>query len=178
MPAPKEVLMSTPRSTFESFDARLTRWTARHAITLLRVSTAVIFLWFGVLKFFPGLSPAQDLAARTIYALSFGLVPPPVSVPLLAALETTIGLGLLTGRFLRATLLLLLLQMAGTVTPLVLFPSETFTVIPIAPTLEGQYIIKNIVLVSAAILIGATVRGGMLIADPEAARVARAREQD
>jgi len=169
--------MSTPRPTFEAFDARLTRWTARHAITLLRVSIAVIFLWFGVLKFFPGLSPAQDLAARTIFALSFGLVPPPVSVPLLAALETTIGLGLITGRCLRATLLMLLLQMMGTVTPLVLFPNETFTVFPIAPTLEGQYIIKNIVLVSAAILIGATVRGGMLIADPHAARAARAREQ-
>lgn len=170
--------MGAPHSTFETFDARLTRWTARHAITMLRISIAVIFLWFGVLKFFPGMSPAQDLAARTIEALSFGRVPPPVSVPLLAALETAIGLGLLTGRFLRATLLLLLLQMAGTVTPLALFPHETFTKFPIAPTLEGQYIIKNIVLVSAAILIGATVRGGMLIADPDAAHVARAMEED
>lgn len=170
--------MGTPRPGFEAFDARLTRWTARHAITLLRVSIGVIFLWFGVLKFFPGMSPAQDLASRTIEALSFGRVPPTVSVPLLATLETAIGLGLLTGWFLRATLLLLLLQMAGTVTPLVLFPQETFTRFPIAPTLEGQYIIKNIVLVSAAILIGATVRGGLLIADPDAAHVARAMERD
>ena len=169
--------MNTPRSRFEAFDARLTRWTARHAITMVRVSIAVIFLWFGVLKFFPGLSPAEDLAARTIGALSFGRMPPSVSLPLLAALETTIGLGLLSGRFLRVTLLLLLLQMMGTVTPLVLFPHETFTVFPIAPTLEGQYILKNIVLVSAAILLGSTVRGGMLIADPEAARVALARQR-
>jgi uncharacterized membrane protein YphA (DoxX/SURF4 family) len=157
---------------------RLTRWAARHAITLLRVSLGIIFLWFGVLKFFPGMSPAQDLAARTIETLSLGRIPPAVSVPLLAALETLIGLGLLTGRLLRATLLLLLLQMAGTVTPLALFPQETFTRFPIAPTLEGQYIIKNIILVSAAILIGATVRGGKLIADPDAARVARALEHD
>src|SRR5262245_3454451 len=164
-------------STFETFDTRLTRWAARRAITLLRVSIAVIFLWFGVLKFFPGLSPAQDLAARTIGTLSFGLVPPSVSVPGLATLETAIGLGLLTGRFLRVTLLMLLLQMAGTVTPLVLFPRETFTVFPIAPTLEGQYIIKNIVFVSAAILIGGTVRGGTLIADPEAAREALTRDR-
>ena len=168
--------MGTPHPRFEAFDTRLTRWAARHAITMLRVSIGVIFLWFGVLKFFPGMSPAQDLAARTIEALSFGYVPPAVSVPLLATLETLIGLGLLTGRFLRATLLLLLLQMAGTVTPLALFPQETFTRFPIAPTLEGQYIIKNIVLVSAAILIGATVRGGRLIADPDAARAARSRE--
>ena len=145
-------------------------------MTLLRISVGLVYLWFGVLKFVPGLSPAQDLAARTIAALSVGLVPGSVSVPLLALLETTVGLGLVTGRYLRATLLLLLVQMAGTVTPLLLFPRETFTAFPLAPTLEGQYIIKNVVLVSAAILIGATVRGGLLIADPVAAREARAKE--
>lgn len=169
--------MSPRQAAFEAFDTRLTRWAARHAITLLRVSIAIVFLWFGVLKFFPGMSPAQDLAARTISVLSMGLVPAAVSVPLLAALETVIGLGLLTARALRITLLLLLGQMVGTITPLFLFPAETFTHFPIAPTLEGQYIIKNIVLVSAAILIGSTVRGGMLIADPDAARAARARER-
>ena len=62
----------------------------------------------------------------------------------------------------RATLLLLWVQMLGTVTPLIFFPRETFAQIPYAPTLEGQYIIKNIVLVSAGIVIGATVRGGRL----------------
>ena len=159
-----------------SFDRRLTRWTARHAVTLLRVSVGLVYLWFGVLKFFPGMSPAQDLAARTIGVLTLGTVPPQASVPLLALLETTIGLGLLTGRYLRAVLLLMLVQMAGTVTPLLLFPRETFTQFPIAPTLEGQYIIKNVVLVSAAILLSATVRGGLLIADPAAAREARKRE--
>lgn len=168
--------MSPVRTTLDGYDARLTRWSARHAVTALRVSTGVVFLWFGVLKFFPGMSPAQELAARTIGVLSFGAVPAAVSVPLLALLETTIGLGLVLGVHLRATVLLLLLQMVGTVTPLLLFPHETFTRFPIAPTLEGQYIIKNVVLVSAAILIGATVRGGLLIADPVAAREARSRE--
>jgi ABC-type uncharacterized transport system permease subunit len=57
------------------------------------------------------------------------------------------------------------MQMAGTITPLFLFPNECFTVIPFAPTLEGQYIIKNIVLISAGIVIGATVRGGRLTAE-------------
>ena len=162
--------------TLDAIDVRLTRWTARHAITLLRVSVGIVYLWFGVLKFFPGMSPAQDLAARTIAVLTLGLVPASASVPLLAALETTIGLGLVTGRGLRVTILLMLAQMAGTVTPLLLVPRETFTAFPVAPTLEGQYIIKNVVLVSAAILLGATVRGGLLIADPAAAREARARE--
>jgi uncharacterized membrane protein YphA (DoxX/SURF4 family) len=105
------------------------------------------------------------LAARTIETLSFGTIHPNVSVPLLATWECLIGLGLLFGVFMRATLLLLAVQMAGTLTPLVLFPSEVFTRIPYAPTLEGQYIIKNAVLISAAIVLGATVRGGHLVAD-------------
>ena len=75
-------------------------------------------------------------------------------------------MGLLVGRWMRAVLLLLFLQMIGTATPLVLFPNETWTQFPIAPTLEGQYIIKNIVLVSAAIVLGATVRGGRLVPEP------------
>ncbi|MFL5468150.1 MAG: DoxX family membrane protein [Gemmatimonadaceae bacterium] len=151
---------------FNSLDARITHWMARYGVPLLRISLGVVFLWFGALKFFPGLSPAQDLAARTILRLSFGLVGPAISVPVLAAWECLIGLGLLTGIFMRATLLLLAVQMAGTLTPLVLFPSEVFLRIPYAPTLEGQYIIKNAVLISAAIVIGATVRGGRLVADP------------
>jgi len=66
----------------------------------------------------------------------------------------------------RATLLLLALQMAGTLTPLVLFPAEVFTRIPYAPTLEGQYIIKNVVLIAAAMVVGATVRGGRIEPEP------------
>jgi uncharacterized membrane protein YphA (DoxX/SURF4 family) len=134
---------------------------------LLRVSLGIVFLWFGALKFFPNLSPAEALATRTIEVLTFGLVQPSLSLPILAAWECLIGLGLITGKFLRATILLLLLQMLGTVTPLFLFPGEAFSQFPVAPTLEGQYIIKNMVLVSAALIIGATVRGGRLVADPK-----------
>jgi uncharacterized membrane protein YphA (DoxX/SURF4 family) len=158
--------MTSAIARFNSIDARITRWMARHGVTLLRISLGIVFLWFGALKFFPGMSPAQDLAARTIEVLSFGVVKPAVSVPLLAAWECLIGIGLLAGRFLRATLLLLAAQMLGTLTPLVLFPSEVFTRVPYAPTLEGQYIIRNAVLISAAIVIGATVRGGGLVAEP------------
>jgi hypothetical protein len=126
-----------------------------------------VFLWFGVLKFVPGLSPAQDLATRTIERLTLGAVGPSISLPILAAWESLIGLGLLSGRFLRVTLFLLAVQMLGAATPLVLFPTETFTQFPFAPTLEGQYIIKNVVLVGAAMVVGATVRGGRLVAEPE-----------
>ena len=68
----------------------------------------------------------------------------------------------------RLTLLLLWLQMLGTITPIFLFPRETFLHAPYAPTLEGQYIIKNIVLICAGLVLGATVRGGRMVADPTA----------
>ena len=74
-----------------------------------------------------------------------------------------IGLGLIFGVWMRVTLLLLFVQMLGTMTPIFLFPNEVFTRIPYAPTLEGQYIIKNLVLISAGIVIGATVRGGGIV---------------
>src|SRR5216110_3052432 len=150
---------------FDAVDARITNWMVRYGLRLLRISLGIVFLWFGVLKFFPGLSPAHDLAARTIEKLTFGTVHAAVSVPILATWECLIGLGLLFGIFMRATLFLLAVQMAGTLMPLVLFPGEVFTRIPYAPTLEGQYIIKNAVLISAAIVIGATVRGGGLVAN-------------
>jgi uncharacterized membrane protein YphA (DoxX/SURF4 family) len=120
-----------------------------------------------VLKFWPGLSPADQLATETIDRLTFGLIPENLARVLLAILETTIGIGLVTGRFMRLTLLLLVGQMVGAATPLFLFPEVTWAN-PFVPTLEGQYILKNIVLVSAALTIGATVRGGGLVDDPEA----------
>lgn len=150
---------------FDRLDRRITGWMADHGITLTRVALGVVFLWFGALKFVPGLSPAEGLAAETILRLTGGTVPASVSLPVLAAWESAIGLGLITGRFLRLTLLLLFLQIPGTITPLVLFPAETFTRFPYAPTLEGQYIIKNLVLVAAALVVGATVRGGRLVAE-------------
>ena len=151
---------------FENVDRHITGWMAKNGITLLRVSVGIVFFWFGVLKFVPGLSPADELATRTISALTFGIVPPEISRPVLATWECLIGLGLITGLFMRATLLLLFVQMLGTITPLALFPHETWSVFPIAPTLEGQYILKNMVLITAAIVIGATVRGGKLVDDP------------
>jgi len=161
---------------FHRIDVPLTNWMAKNGITLLRVSLGIVFFWFGFLKFFPDLSPAQELATRTIETLTFGVVKPGVSLPLLAGWECLIGLGLITGKFMRATLLLLFAQMLGTITPLFLFPTEAFTRFPYAPTLEGQYIIKNMVLISAGLVIGATVRGGEVIADPDIVEVVKSQE--
>lgn len=139
---------------------------ARYGPVLLRLSLGIVFFWFGVLKFFPQVSSAQELATRTISVLTGSLMPPSVSLPLLAGWECLIGLGLLLGWGLRSILLLLYVQMLGTLTPIVLFPHEVFPRIPYAPTLEGQYIIKNLVLISAGIVVGATVRGGRMVAEP------------
>jgi uncharacterized membrane protein YphA (DoxX/SURF4 family) len=159
--------MTTLTTIFNRLDIRLTAWMARHGIQLLRFTLGVIFLWFGVLKFFPGLSPAQSLAGNTIAVLSFGLLSPGAALLILAIWESLIGVGLLTGVLLRGTLFLLWLQMLGTITPLFLFPELCFRVYPVAPTLEGQYIVKNLVLISAGIVIGGTVRGGRLTSPPE-----------
>lgn len=151
-------------------DVQVTKRMAQYGVRLLSISLGVVFFWFGVLKFFPGLSPAQDLATKTISMLTVGLIPPNVSIVVLATWECVVGLGLILGMFMRATLLLLFLQMLGTVTPLIFFPQEVFTRIPYAPNLEGQYIIKNVVLISAGLVIGATVRGGAIVADPQSAQ--------
>lgn len=173
----------------QTFDQRLVRWMSTHGVTLLRISVGIVFLWFGALKFWPGLSPADELAAKTIKDLSFGVIEPGVSRPILAAWESLIGIGLLFARadrrpavgvpdgvgaerwswrsvWLRATLLLLGTQMIGTFTPLVLYPHETWRVIGLVPMLEGQYIVKNLVLIAAGIVIGATVRGGKIESEP------------
>lgn len=164
--------MQNLNDKFNRIDQRITNWMASYGILFLRISLGLVFFWFGILKFFPGLSPAQDLAARTIAMLTFGAIPASTSVFLLAVWECLIGLGLIFGVFMRATLFLLFLQMVGTITPIFFFPHEVFTQIPYAPTLEGQYIIKNLVLISAGLVIGATVRGGAVVADPEIAKLA------
>lgn len=154
--------MSALYDFFDRVDPKITAWMARNGITLLRVSLGIVFLWFGALKFVPGASPAETLATRTIAILTHSALTPHATMLILATWESLIGLGLLTGFAKRLTLLLLFLHMPGTLLPLVFFPQETFAA-PFVPTLEGQYIIKNLVLLSAAIVIGATVRGGKLV---------------
>jgi uncharacterized membrane protein YphA (DoxX/SURF4 family) len=144
--------------TFEKIDPLIVRWMNRNGFILLRVFTGIVFFWFGILKFFPGLSPAQELATKTIDLLTFRLIPPFFIINGLALWEVLIGLGLVTGKFIRVTLFLLFLQMAGTFAPIFLFPHEVFSQIPYAPTLEGQYIIKNIVLVAAGIVLGGSLK--------------------
>ena len=154
-------LLSKLRQTETGF----TQWLVSHSLTVLRVSLGAVFLGFGLLKFFPDVSPAQDLATQTTAVLSFGLVPAGVNIVMVAVLECTIGLGLISGRFLHLTLLLLGFQMLGAMSPLVLFPGELFSGPYHAPTLEAQYIIKDVVLVSVGLVLGATLHGGRLVSE-------------
>ena len=149
-------------SLFQRVDPIITGWMNKNGLFLLRISIGIVFVWFGVLKFFPGVSAAQDLAIRTIELLTFGLVPEVLIINGLALRAVVIGIRLITGKFMRETLLLLFLQMMGTFTPIFLFPGEVFNHIPYAPTLEGQYIIKNIVIISAALVLGGALRNRTL----------------
>lgn len=148
---------------FQRVDLKVTRWMASRGISLLRISMGIIFFWFGMLKFFEGLSPAEALATGTIELLTFGLVGPDMVRFGLAAWEVLIGIGLMFRIRLRETLLLMFVQMLGTMTPIILLPEKVFTSFPYGLTLEGQYIFKNLVVISAGIVIGATVRGGTIV---------------
>lgn len=113
-------------------------------------------MWFGAVKFVPGLSPADHLAVQTIGILTLHLLTGTTARLILACVETAIGLAFITGRLPRVTLIAFFLHMAGTLTPLVLLPQETWKS-PLVATLEGQYIIKNLILISAGIVLTASL---------------------
>jgi uncharacterized membrane protein YkgB len=140
------------KTIFDKVDPLIAGWMARNGIRLLRWSVGIVFVWFGALKTV-GMSPAQELVARTVYWF-----PPEVFIPILGWWEVLIGAGLLIRPLARMAIALLFLQMPGTFLPLLLLPDICFTSIPFGLTIEGQYIIKNLVLISAAIVVGGTVR--------------------
>lgn len=120
------------------------------SLTLLRCSIGVIYIWFGMLKFFHGYSPAEDLAINTIHKLTAGLIPAHTSIILLAIWETAVGVLLLLGFQVKKVLFFMVLHMICTFTPMLFFPSLSFKIAPYGFTLVGQYIMKNIIILSAA----------------------------
>jgi uncharacterized membrane protein YkgB len=127
--------------------------TMKKTIKLIRVSLGIIFLWYGLLKFFPQLSPAENLAIMTIHKLFFGLINDTLSIKLLAIWEVTVGLGFIFGIYTRYIVILFLTHMTCTFAPLFILPDISFTHAPYAFTLIGQYIVKNVVFILAGILI-------------------------
>ncbi|WP_329345335.1 DoxX family protein [Streptomyces microflavus] len=144
----------SPRQSLRNRFASLAHRYTRISPTVLRVCIGLIFCWFGVLKFFPGASAAEDFALGAMTELTLGFVPAPVCLILLAVLETGIGLALLTGFLLRWALAAFFLHMAGVFLSLLVLPDAAWHTAAV-PTLEGQYVIKNIVLVAACLHIAA-----------------------
>ncbi|OZC02240.1 DoxX family membrane protein [Rubricoccus marinus] len=152
--------MSALAQRLDRFDDRLARGLRRHGVFLLRIAIGVVFVWFGALKLVPGLSPAEALVKATV-----PIVDPDAFYPVLAVWEILIGVFLLFRPTIRIALLLLALQMPGTFLPFIVLPEVCWSTWPLASpldvfalTLEGQYIIKNFVLVAAGFVVGGTVR--------------------
>jgi len=131
---------------------KLADWLDRRSVDILRISLGLIFLGFGVLKFFPGASPAEALVMRTIDTLTLGVVHGRPAVLLTALIECFIGITLVSGRLLRTGLLVLGFSLVGIMSPLVLFFGDLF---PGTPTLEAQYVLKDFVLAAAGLVIAA-----------------------
>ncbi len=141
------------RERWEQVDAAFIRLMTHYGIRVLRLAVGTTFIWFGALKIF-GHSPVGDLVARTVYWF-----PARVFVPVLGYWELAVGLGLLFDVALRLVLLLFWVQLAGTFLVLVLRPELAFQDgNPLLLTMTGEFVIKNLVLIAAGIVIGSTVR--------------------
>jgi len=140
-------------------ESKATTWLTQNAMNLLRISIGIIYVWFGALKFFPNLSPADQLAKDTIYLITFGLIPNDISILLLALWETALGIVLILGVWRHVAFYILLLHMICTFVPLFFFEDISFTDTPYAFTLVGQYIMKNLIIICAALVLNAHARG-------------------
>ncbi|WP_205402749.1 DoxX family protein [Spirosoma taeanense] len=155
---------------FDRLDTSINRWLVAHSIALLRIGMGLVFLGFGLLKFFPGISPIEDLATRTTTVLSLGILSGHDAMNFVAGLETAIGICFITGRFLRVGVWLMAAQMIGAMSPLLIFPTELFPGPLHAPTLTAQYIIKDIILVAAGMVVASTWTGARIVAKPQSLR--------
>ena len=139
--------------TYDELDIFITNFMSKWGITFLRYSLGAIYIWFGILKPF-GLSPAQELVENTVYWFDN----PKTFVPILGWWEVVIGLTMCIKPLIRVSIFLLFIQMPGTFLPLILLPEVCFSNFPFGLTLEGQYIVKNLIIISAALVVGSTVR--------------------
>lgn len=155
---------------FDKLDTSINRWLVNNSILLLRISMGLVFIGFGVLKFFNGVSPIESLATRTTTVLTLGTFTGHNAMVFVASLECIIGLCFLTGMFLRVGVWLLALQMIGAMSPLLIYPAELFPGPIHAPTLAAQYIIKDIILIAAGMVIASTWTGAKIVAKPQTMR--------
>ena len=138
-------------------DRAIANFMAKWGLVSVRISLGVIFIWFGILKPF-GVSAAAPLVLATVSWMPF--VTPETMLHIIGWWEVVIGVTFLFPKTTRIAVGLLFLQMGGTFMPLVLLPEVTFQAgrIPWGPTMEGQYILKNLLIISAALVVGGTAR--------------------
>jgi putative oxidoreductase len=149
-----DVRRPRPPGALDRVDRVFTDVLARWSIPALRMALGVVFVWFGALKI-GRLSPVSELVARTVYWFD-----PDVVVPVLGIVEVGIGLGLIFGVLLRVVLLLFAGQMIGTFLTFVVLPHVCFRDgNPLLLTVEGEFVVKNLVLLAAGLVVGSTVRG-------------------
>ncbi len=153
----KKNMSAVDKKNLEKLDDKLFKWMYIYGKSLLRYSLAITFFWFGYLKVIDA-SPAQELIAKTVFWLDADIF-----IVVLGIWEMLIGLFLCFKPLLRVAILLLFLQMPGTFLPFVLFPEVCFEKFPLELTMEGQYIIKNLILISAVIVVGGTLRENKLV---------------
>lgn len=145
----------TPAPFIDQLDQTITSFLRRWSIPALRVSLGIVFVWFGALKIFD-VTPVADLVASTVYWFDPNWV-----VPVLGFFEIVVGIGLLFRIALRFVLALFAVQMIGTFLVLALLPEISFDGgNPLLLTVEGEFVVKNLVLLSAGMVVGATVRRG------------------
>lgn len=132
------------RTLDQIFISQLSKW----GIPVLRITVAVVFLWFGALKL-TGFSPVEGLVMSSFDSLPFEF---PFAA--LGILEVVIGAGLLFKAGLRVVLGLMWLMLIGTFAAVALSPElfigDTFWKL----TTEGEFVVKNLVLIAAGMVIG------------------------
>jgi uncharacterized membrane protein YkgB len=129
---------------FHSFYFQISKKMEKHSVELMRYALAIVYIWFGSLKLL-GMSPAGELVEQTVFWFK-----PEIFIPSLGFAEVCIGIGFIFKKLIPATIIILLLHMVATFVPLFILPKICFDHFPYCPTLVGQYIIKNLVLISGA----------------------------
>lgn len=124
-----------------------------YSLTMLRLALGTVFVWFGALKLFD-VTPVGDLVAGTVPFLDASWF-----VPVLGAGEVALGLALMVGRYLTALSAALVAHLSGTFLVLVVQPELAFQHgNPLLLTTIGEFVVKNIVLVCAALVLASRLR--------------------
>lgn len=145
--------MANKKLDYQAIDLRLLAFFKRNYILVARFSIFLIFFWFGFIKLI-GLSAASPLA-EALVSKTLGMQYFDPLFYTLALLECVVGIMFLFPKLTRIVIPLLLFHMLIVCSPLLLVPELTWQSFGV-PTLEGQYIIKNVVVIAIAIGIAAS----------------------